>query len=156
ISILLGNGDGTFGAAQNYRTADLPRSVATGDFNGDSIPDLVVTNTGPDFAVIGRTVSILFGNGDGTFRPGPTLGVGFRPYSVKVADLNGATVADIVVANEASRTVSVLLGNGNGTFAAAQDYTITDSPWSVTVGDFNGDGHPDLATANWGTLSNPG
>ena len=60
VSILLGNGDGTFAAAVNYAAAD-PLSVAVGDFNGDGKSDLAVANSGSN------TVSILLGNGDGTF-----------------------------------------------------------------------------------------
>jgi len=63
VSVFLGNGDGTFQSQVTYATGSGPMSAAVGDFNGDGIPDLAVTN------MWGNTVSVLLGNGDGTFRP---------------------------------------------------------------------------------------
>ena len=62
MSVLLGNGDGTFQAGGELRRGLMPASVAVGDFNGDGKPDLAVTNSGS------ASVSVLLGNGDGTFR----------------------------------------------------------------------------------------
>jgi hypothetical protein len=63
VSILLGDGTGSFGTATNFDTGDAPSSVAIGDFNGNGILDLAVAN------IISNSVSILLGNGDGTFGP---------------------------------------------------------------------------------------
>jgi hypothetical protein len=100
---LLGNGDGTFQAAQNYAADNRPVSVAVGDFNGDGISDLAVANSW-------GTMSILLGNGDGSFRTAQIYAVGSAPISVAVGDLNGDHYPDLVIANEfAAGTVTVLL-----------------------------------------------
>jgi len=147
VSILLGNGDGTFQAAVNYSVGTDPDFVAVGDFNGDGKLDLAVANANSN------NVSILLGNGDGTFRPSVNFTVGSEPSSVVVGDFNGDGKLDLVVANVQSNNVSVLLGNGDGTFQTALHYSTAVFPSSVAVGDFNGDGRLDLAVANFGTES---
>jgi len=141
VSILLGNGDGTFAAAVNYAVGSNSQSITVGDFNGDGKPDLAVTNFGTN------NVSILLGNGDGTFAAAVNYAAGVAPYSVAVGDFNGDGKPDLVVANVGGN-VSVLLGNGDGTFAAAVSYAAGAVPVFVAVGDFNGDGKLDLVVAN--------
>jgi hypothetical protein len=143
ISILLGNGDGTFQTKVDYAVGPNPTSVAVGDFNGDSKADLAVANG--SFI----NVSILLGNGDGTFQTKVDYGVGGSPSSVVVGDFNGDSKADLAVANrEDDNNVSILLGNGNGTFQTAVNYGVGSDPWSVALGDFNGDSKTDLAVTN--------
>jgi len=132
-----------------FPTGTVVRSVAVGDFNGDGVPDLAVVNQGSD------TVSVLLGNGDGTFYKARNFVTDWSPVSVVVGDFNGDGVADLaVVAIGASGTfagvgrVSVLLGNRNGTFQAAWNFGAGLHPSSVAVSDFNGDGKPDLAVGN--------
>jgi hypothetical protein len=149
FSILLGNGDGTFGPPTNYHVPYPPNSLAVGDFDRDGRLDLAVTYTGYDFGFIGNQVGIWFGNGDGTFRAGPELTVGSSPYSVKVGDFTGDGLDDLAVANAGSQSVSIVLGHGDGTFAPAQNYAVGKSPYAVTVGNFHDDGHLDVATANY-------
>jgi hypothetical protein len=144
VSVLLGNGNGTFETAVSYTVGSSPNSVAVGDFNGDGKLDLVTANSGDN------DVSVLLGNGNGTFQPAINYAVGVDPTSVAVADLNNDGHLDLVTANAGSNTVSVLLGNGNGTFQPAVNYAVGTEPTSVAVGDFNGDGKPDLVTANAG------
>ena len=84
--------------------------MAVADLNGDGRPDLVTANSD------GNTVSVLLGNGDGTFSVQQTFAVGRSPRAVAVADLNGDGIPDLVVANYNDDTVSVLLGKGDGTF----------------------------------------
>src|SRR5215510_3491292 len=118
ISVLLGNGDGTFQAAVNFGAGNNPSSIAVGDFNGDGIQDLTVAH-----GFFGsNSVSVLLGNGDGTFQEGVNYGTGFAPSFVAVADFNGDGVQDLAVANEGSNNVSVLLGNGDGTFQEAVNF----------------------------------
>jgi hypothetical protein len=136
-----------FKTAQNYAVGIQPYSVAVGDFNGDGKLDLVVTNVGSS------NVSILLGNGDGTFRPAVNYNVGLYPQSVAVGDFNGDHRLDLVVANTGGGTLSVLLGNGNGTFRSAVNYAVGESPSSVIVGDFNVDSRLDVAVANFGVAS---
>jgi hypothetical protein len=154
VSVLLGNGDGTFQPAVNFAVGDTPTTVAVGDFNGDGIPDLAVTNTGLNHSLQG-TVSILLGNGDGTFQAAQNYAAGIYTFSLAVGDFNGDGIADLVVAstgginnNYHGGSVGVLLGNGDGTFQAAVHYEVGISAFSVGVGDFNGDGILDLAVAD--------
>ncbi len=149
VRIFLGNGDGTFQAAGSFPAGIGPISLAVGDFNGDGVPDLAVADRG--YQTPGNTVSILLGNGDGTFRDPQIYTVGTYPRSVVVGDINGDGHLDVVVANSGSNTVTVLLGNGDGSLGAALSYAVGSSPQSVAVGDFNGDGFLDLAVANQGT-----
>lgn len=85
VSILLGNGDGTFRGPTNYTTGNSPSFVAVRDFNGDGKLDLIVTNSGAGNGV--RSVSVLLGNGDGTFRA-TNYTFGFGSDSVAVGDFN--------------------------------------------------------------------
>jgi hypothetical protein len=142
VSILLGNGDGSFQTPAAYRVEGAPIAVAVGDFNGDGKPDLVVSTSGGD------SVAVLRGQGDGTFQPAGMYGVGSGPGAVVVGDFNGDGKADIAVENFATHDVSVLLGRGDGTFAAAVSYGAGLSPGGLAAGDFNGDGVLDLAVAN--------
>src|SRR5438128_89154 len=124
-------------------------SVAAGDFNGDGKPDLAVANYGQPFSSppIEGNLSVLLGNGDGTFQAAVNYGAGAKRSSVAVGDFNGDGKADLAVANSGTNNISVLVGNGDGTFQAAVNYSVGDGPQSVAVGDFNGDGKPDLAAA---------
>src|SRR6266436_5402770 len=144
VSVLLGNGDGTFQTPVAFATGTRPQSVAVGDFNGDGKLDLVVANEGSN------NVSVLLGNGDGAFQAAQNFPAGTNPQSVAVGDFNGDGKLDLAVANEGSGDVSVLLGNGDGTFQAALAFAAGDIPQSVAVGDFNGDGKLDLA--RWPTF----
>ena len=145
VSVLLGNGDGTFKAQTTYAAGTYPGSVVIADVNGDGKPDLAVANWGSN------TVSVLLGNGDGTFRPQTPYATGNVPVSVTVADVNGDGKPDLVVANQNSNSISTLIGNGDGTFQTATSYAAGSDPKSVAVGDLNGDGRPDLAVANYGS-----
>jgi FG-GAP-like repeat/FG-GAP repeat len=151
VSILSGNGDGTFKAV--VRTGAFggnPGSLAIGDFNGDGKLDLAVTNISTGASLGTGTVSVLLGNGDGTFQPALDFVVGSNPSSVAVGDFNADGKLDLAVANSDSNNVSVLLGNGDGSFQPPVSYGVGSSPSSVAVADFNGDGKPDLAVASKG------
>jgi hypothetical protein len=151
VSILLGNGDGTFqqpAVAYPAGTTDVA-NVAVGDFNKDGKLDLAVTNPSSD------TVSILIGNGDGTFPAPVTYATGnpaAHPIAVTVFDFNGDGNLDLAVTNLNAKNVAILLGNGDGTFQSRVTYTTTNGifigPSAISTGDFNGDGKIDLATSN--------
>jgi hypothetical protein len=161
ISVLLGNGDGTFRAHVDYATACACVSVTAADLNGDNKLDLVATGPNDPFSNTAGQVSVLLGNGDGTFQTHVDYHVG-RAWGVTVADLNDDGKPDLVTANGGlgcrsipfgevctiDATASVLLGNGNGTFQAATDYPTGGGPRSVAVADFNGDGTKDIVTGN--------
>jgi hypothetical protein len=153
ISVLLGNGDGTLRETSdaNVGVTDIT-SVAVGDFNNDHIPDLVVNGsfgvpvTGGIKVVNG--VSVLLGNGDGTFQAPQLLVLGTQIPSVAVGDFNRDGNLDIVTGSFGG-TVSVLLGNGNGTFQAPLNFSSgVGDPAALAVADFNRDGLPDLAVTN--------
>jgi hypothetical protein len=160
VSVLLGNGDGTFQAPMIYGTrAYFANSLAVVDVNGDHIPDLIVANSCGNISCEPATgaLSVLLGNGDGTFRqPVVYNSGGYNACSVAIADLNGDGRPDLAVSNQGvlgnnDGAVSVLLGNGDGTFQPALSYELgTKVAASIVTGDLNGDGVPDLVVANYG------
>jgi hypothetical protein len=145
VSILLGNGDGTFKTHVDYSAGTGPTAIAVGDLNGDGKLDLVVADGGGD------NISILLGNGDGTFGAATHYSTGKTPNSVAIGDLNADGIPDLVVADEGGTSVSVLIGLGEGSFKAQVKYTVGTNPISVTLGDFNADGFLDIAAANYGS-----
>jgi hypothetical protein len=154
VDVLLGNGDGTFQTAVTYGTgATYAYSVAVADVNGDGKPDILVANWCSNGGCESGTVSVLLGNGDGTFQTAVTYGTGgIYADSVAVADVNGDGKLDVVAGNYGSSDVDVLLGNGDGTFQTAVTYDSGGSnPYSGAVADVNGDGKPDILVANHGS-----
>ncbi|OWY71658.1 hypothetical protein B7486_08240 [cyanobacterium TDX16] len=140
LSILLGNGDGTYATAVNYAVGSGVRTVSIGDLNGDGVGDVVVVRAG--------ATSVLLGNGDGTVAAPMHYTAGSNASSAAIADLNGDGAADLVVTNEGGNNVSVLLGHGDGTFPGPINYAAGAVPRSVAIGDLNNDGMLDLAVAN--------
>jgi hypothetical protein len=130
-----------------YPVGTTPFSIAIGDFNGDGHPDLAVTNSAGDPA---KGLSILLGNGDGTFQPHVDYATGGRPTSIVTADFNGDGRLDLAIANSVCGCINVLLGNGDGTFQAHVDYAAWVNPQWLVAADFNGDGRMDIATTNYG------
>ena len=144
VSVLLGNGDGTFQDQVWYAAGIWPSAVVAGDFNGDGRTDLAVANKDSN------DVSVLLGNGDGTFRGQVRYVAGLGPSAVVAGDFNGDGRTDLAVANAGSNDVSVLLSNGDGTFQNQVRYAVGTEPSALVAGDFNGDGRTDLAVANNG------
>jgi hypothetical protein len=158
VGVLLANGHGGFSKAATYASGGIdPYSVAVADVNGDGKPDLVVANVYATSNPTSGSIGVLLGNGDGTFRPAMSFASGaVNAVSVRIADVNGDGIPDLVVANEcsstscASGTVSVLLGKGNGTFQPAVNYPSGGQyASSVAVADVSRDGKPDLIVTNW-------
>ena len=147
VSILLGAGDGTFRVASGYETGTRPYSIATEDLNRDGTADLAVAFLGP-IPPEESGVSILLGNGNGTFSDKVNITVDAGPYSVAADDLDRDGTADLAVACPSSDNVFVLLGNGDGTFQDVVSYPANDSPKSIAIDDLNGDDIPDLVVAN--------
>lgn len=112
VSILLGNGDGTFKAAVNYPTGFNSSSAVLGDFNGDGKLDLAVPNANIGGNPADSGVMILLGNGDGTFQPKVDYAAGSNPSSVAVGDFNGDGRLDMVAADATNSAASVLLQPG--------------------------------------------
>ena len=141
VSVLLGNGNGTFQPQMTFLPGASPRTIAGADFNNDGNQDLAVTHLGSN------VVSIHLGNGDGTFQAATPFATASGPEGMAVADLNGDGSLDLAVTTGAG-VVSVLLGVGDGTFQPRTDYVTVTASAAVAVGDFNADGKLDLAVIN--------
>jgi hypothetical protein len=162
VSVLLGNGDGTFQPPVTYSSGGYDASsVAIADVNGDGKLDVVVVNQCQSSSSCIGSVSVLFGNGDGTFQPPVSYSTaGDNPESVAIADLNGDGHPDLVVSNlcpaggncnsaTVEGQISVFIGNGDGTFQPAAVYSSDGYiAESVAIGDVNGDGKQDVLVVN--------
>jgi len=161
VTVFLGAGLGTFTPGINFTTSTNPATITTNpsavgiaDFNGDGKLDLVTTNN------FNNTVSILLGNGNGTFQPPMSINMNVSPSSgcthpdaLVIADFNGDSKSDVAVACTNSSNVSILLGKGDGTFASPVTYTtLTGSagakPESIAAADFDGKNGIDLVIAD--------
>ncbi|MGD0678742.1 MAG: FG-GAP-like repeat-containing protein [Polyangiaceae bacterium] len=141
IDLLLGQGDGTFAAAASI-PMQSPAEVATvGDVNGDGKADLVATSG----LAQGGAVTVLLGQGDGTFGIPAVYQAGVEAGAVALADMNSDGFVDVVVSNAGSGSVSILLGNGDGTFQNQLAFPALGAPGDFRIANLNGDKHPDLA-----------
>src|SRR5437773_2037201 len=140
VSILLGNGDGTFKAAMNFRGCKNCNRIAAADFNADNKSDLALLRPGDASAGDNGDVTIFLSNGDGTFRQGQVLTPGKNPSSVLAQDLNADQKPDLVVTNQTDDNLAILSGKGDGTFQAPVPYTTGDQPTSTSLVDFDQDG----------------
>ena len=146
LSILLGNGDGSFQAEQHFDAGGEPRSVRVGDFNADGAADLVTTDVSTD------DLAILLGNGDGTFQPKQVVALGEFFEVCAVADVNGDGNLDVVVDRLGFRPeFTVFLGNGDGTFQDQLGFETGDVGVELAVADTNLDGVLDIITTDGAT-----
>jgi hypothetical protein len=145
ISVLLGNGDGTFGPPTFYNPGGFyTQAVAVADVNGDGKPDILAGSCSESQvpSCNGGRVAEFLGNGDGTFQPPVFYSTGgVDAMSIAVADVNGDGNLDLLVANGAG--VGELLGNGDGGFQT-KAIAMPNPPYSLALGDVNGDGKLDL------------
>ena len=160
LTILLGNGDGTFSLGGRYASPQAgtedgtlnPEDVMAADLNQDGKLDVVVSN-------YSYNINVFLGKGDGTFQPAIGIVTGEYPRNVNAVDVNGDQKVDLVVTNVGINvggaefqnegpqpgSVAVLLGQGNGTFQTPVQYTPFDYPGWTAAADFTGDGLVDLA-----------
>ncbi len=143
VSILLGNGDGTFGPQQEIGVGSQPRGIAVLDADGDGDMDIVNTNR------LSNNMSILINNGSGIFGA-PTFfeGGGSQEWALAAADMTDDGILDLIVGARNSQTIIVNEGNGNATFTPLTPQSAGGSVWMLVFGDVNGDGAEDVATAN--------
>ncbi len=143
VSVLLGNGDGTFAPQVRYPAGGCPGQIVILDFTSDGKPDLAV--------VVGGNIVILAGNGAGGFAPASTAipGAG-ASWPLIGGDFNGDGKKDLAsVGGAPQANLLVFMGNGNGTFQTAAEYA-TAGKYSLVAADFNGDGRTDFATFDGG------
>src|SRR5580693_472954 len=149
VSILHGNGDGTFTAEPSLTlpSGAGPTAIAVGDFNNDGFADLAVVNKNAN------TVSIFLGNGDETFQTPPTtLVTGNAPTAIvaQAFNPNAPGIIDLAVTNSTDNTLQIFLGNGKGTFTNGVTYDTGVTPVFVASADVNLDGNLDLVVADSG------
>lgn len=147
VSLLLGNGDGTFQTRTDYATGSGPFGAILADFNADGKPDVVTAN------FFASDVSVLLSSASGTFPSHVEYPVGNQPAWVAALDVDKDLKVDIVSANSdsTSNSVSLLIGKGDGTFNAKIDYVVGMTPQHVLLEDVNKDGKPDIVVANVGS-----
>ncbi len=149
VSVLLGNSDGTFGAAINSDAGLGAQGIALGHLDGDQHLDLVTANSDAD------SISVLLGNGDGSFTELSEPLLGDFPHQLALGLVNGDAQLDLVVASVRDSSIYYLEGNGDGTFdpAVAVLNDPTNAEWCQTValGDLNQDNDLDIVSGNYRT-----
>lgn len=142
VSVLLGNGDGSFRDPVAFRTGGSPAALAVVDADADGKLDVAVADSSRG------VVDVLLGNGDGTFRlPAATYPVGANPRAIVATDLTGDGVPDLATADSGSDTISRLVNAGDGTFGSAQTTSTGAAPTSLAAAALDGDTRPDLVFA---------
>ncbi len=143
VSVFLGDGEGNFTLKFDFVPGAAPQQIAVADLNGDGQLDLAVANANS------RNVTLWFGVGDGSFRPGDSISTPFGCWSVVAADFNGDGKMDLAFPI-VSVGVYILLGNGDGTFTLNQivQVPLAGSTLRIVADDFDGDGKLDLAVSD--------
>ncbi len=130
------------------RVGAHPEGLTVGDFNEDGRLDIATANSDSD------DVSVLLGNGNGTFRSGYSFGVGESPMFLTTGDLNLDGKLDLAVAETGADRVVVLFGKGNGLFDEPVPYPSGKGPTFLALGDVDGDEDLDMVVVNSGRFGN--
>jgi hypothetical protein len=149
FTVLLNLGAGYYGAPTQYSAGHPSQDVAVGEFTGDTIPDVVVTNTGNYNT--GSTVALFPGVGNGTFGTSSTFVVGTGPTGLTAADFNADGRLDLAVANNGGgngSSVSILYSNGTNGFNTALTVATQAAPYSLVAGRLDSDALPDLVVGH--------
>jgi len=153
VSVLPGNGDGTFQPAVNYsmsnntQVANDPGSVTLVSLRNNGRLDMVMSNYGTS------NVTVLLGNGDGTFGAPMHFNGGVGKNPVAIADFNNDGTPDLLVADQSNDTVNLLAGNGNGMFGAPVQFATGATPIAMAVGNFDGHNLPEVAVLGTTTIT---
>lgn len=143
VSVLLGNGDGTFDdTLEPQEVGSVAVSVATGDLNDDGTIDIVAADS------VSSTVGALLNQGDATFAAVVPTDTGAAPESVVLGKFDADRFLDAATANYDDGTVTVLKGVGDGTFTLSDEILVGEAPVGLASDDLNGDGRPDLVVTN--------
>ena len=121
-----------------------PQAIASGDFNGDGLWDVATVNGTSD------DVSVLLGNGNGTFQAAVSFGVGKIPLALVTNDMDRDGLLDLVLALSGSDQVVVLKGEGTGLFHKLASQEAGKGSTFLAVRDLNGDGWSDVVAVNSG------
>jgi FG-GAP-like repeat/Bacterial pre-peptidase C-terminal domain/FG-GAP repeat len=153
LTVWLGNGDGSFGAAGSFGSgSNTPQQIALSDLNGDGDLDVVAANYFGGLFGSG-SVTVMLGHGDGTFDPPVGYSAGVYNVGLAIGDVDGDGKPDIVTTAVNDSTVHVLRNNGDGTFGPDASYLVASDPNGVALGDFNGDGALDIVTTSFNDSS---
>ena len=141
VFVFRGQADGNFEEVDTGIARTLLNSGATGDFNGDGLPDFALTQV---FSDTPGPLTVFLGNGDLTFTISHSTHVGNRPLDTQSGDFDGDGILDLATCNRDSQDVSILFGSGDGTFSPTQSILVNE-PIELSIADFNNDGRDDLA-----------
>lgn len=147
VSVLLGNGDGTFAPQQLLNVGSLPRGVAVLDIDGDGDTDIVNTNSGANGSA--GNLSVLENDGNGVFSVVDTIEANLlNEWALAAADMNQDGRLDLVVGGRDAQALSVMGGNGDGTFSQIGSIGGVGFVWMLVLGDVDGNGTEDVSTAS--------
>ena len=144
VSVLLGNGTGTFKAAQAMPMKGQPTGLVLGDYNHDQHVDIAVAVAGSG----NRGVQILWGKGDGKFKPSKLFKGGGQPLTIVNLDANSDGYGDFVTSSNPLHAMNTVINNKDETFTGLKDFASGNFPKFVVAADFTGDGIPDIAVSN--------
>jgi len=142
VGIRRGIGGGKFGALRNFSIRPNATDIKTADMNGDGRLDLVIAHSSTS------VLTVLLGNGDGTFRPGADLVLAAPAFAIALGDFNRDGAVDIAALEcSSSCNIAMFMNNRNGTFHTSRVVFTGGNGKSLVATDFNRDSNLDVVTA---------